>query len=120
MENSEYNIDISPKAYNKTLDALINKIYKLLPIYEGRDRDGYISISAIQAYNNFSKNLKRVILEVSGAEKIWFENSYYTEIYCLLVGLEKEFAENQHSELKSTIMHCIALCKKMRVDEEAL
>ncbi len=117
METLEYNVDISPKAYNKSLTSLRNKIWKLLPIYEGRDRDGFIAVSSEQAYNNYCKNLQRLVLQVTGAEKIWFENPYYTELTCLLTGLEKNSSIDKHDELKDIITHCTALCEKMKVGE---
>ena len=58
-------------------------------------------------------------------KKIWFENTYFTDIACLLTGLDGKFvpieiktweddarAKTQHSELKSVITHCTDLCEK--------
>jgi hypothetical protein len=130
METSESNVNITPKDYNKSIVALRDKIWKLLPIYEGRDRDRYISIPQAQAYKNYCKNLNRLIIQVQGAEKIWFENTFFTELVCLLTGLEGKFypiepqtirdierINKQHEELKSTITHCTDLCQKMKVAE---
>ena len=133
MATLVYSINISPKDYNKSITALRDKIWKLLPIYEGRDRDGYISIPQMQAYKNYCKNLDRLIIQVQGAEKIWFENTFFTELACLLKGLEGKFppievmikqddlnSKKQHAELKSIITHCTDLCEKMKVKEEVL
>lgn len=117
METLEYNVDISTKAYNKSLTSLRNKIWKLLPIYEGKDRDGKETIPLSQAYENYRKNLSRLIVQVTGAEKIWFEKPYYTELSCLLVGLERNFILNQHDEIKTIIAHCTDLCERMKERE---
>lgn len=130
MATLEYSISITPKDYNKSITALRDKIWKLLPIYEGRNRDGYISVPQEQAYRNYCKNLERLTVQVRGAEKIWFENTYFTEVMCLLTGLEGKFspiaietrqddlsAKKQHAELKSVITHCADLCEKMKVRE---
>ena len=131
MATLEYSLSISPKAYNRSITSLRDKIWKLLPIYEGRDRDGYLSIPQEQAYKNYCKNLERLTVQVRGAEKIWFETTYFTDVMCLLTGLEGKFipipiitkqddlnSKKQHAELKSIITHCTDLCEKMRVKEE--
>lgn len=113
MEIMDYNIKITDQSNIRYITSLRNRVWKLLPIYEGRDKDKKIVMSADKAYDNFYKNLEKLILEVSGASEIWFENSYYIELLYLLTGM-KTFVAEDHARIKSIVTHCTDLCEKIK------
>ena len=113
MEIMDYNIKITDQSNVRYITSLRNRVWKLLPIYEGRDKDKKIVMSADKAYDNFYKNLEKLILEVSGASEIWFENSYYIELLYLLTGM-KTFLAEDHARIKSIVTHCTDLCEKIK------
>ena len=113
MEIMEYKNKISQASKEKYLTSLRNRIWKLLPIYEGKDKSGNIVIPFEKAYCNFYKNLEKIIIEISGANEIWYENSEYIELLYLLVGM-KSFLAEEHDRIKSIVVHCSDLCEKMK------
>lgn len=113
MESMDFNIKITDQSNVRYITSLRNRIWKLLPIYEGRDKDKRIVLPADKAYSNFYKNLEKLILEVSGASEIWFENSYYIELLYLLTGM-KTFLAEDHARIKSIVTHCTDLCEKIK------
>jgi hypothetical protein len=98
---------------DKMLISLRNRIWKLLPIYEGKNKEGIIILTNSKAYNNYKKNLDKLIIEVWGASEIWFANHNFVQLLCLLQGM-KTITEDDHDRLKTTVTHCTDLCEKMR------
>ena len=97
-EIMEYNINLSPTARIKYLTSLRNRIWKLLPIYEGKDKSGKVVIQFDKAYDNFYKNLEKLVLEMSGANEIWYDNAEYVELLYLLTGMKGFMAEEMNTQ----------------------
>jgi len=118
-EIMEYNINLSPTARIKYLTSLRNRIWKLLPIYEGKDKSGKVVIQFDKAYDNFYKNLEKLVLEMSGANEIWYDNAEYVELLYLLTGM-KTFLAEDHDRIKYIIVHCADLCEKMKQRSDSI
>ena len=112
-EIMEYKISISPTAKIKYLTSLRNRIWKLLPIYEGKDKSGKVVMEFEKAYANFYKNLEKLVVEMSGANEIWYDNGEYHELLYLLTGM-KTFTAEDHDRIKTIVVHCADLCEKMK------
>ena len=122
MENMNYNLDLKDDAKVKSLNILVNQCWKILPIYEGRDRDKNITFSKQEAYENYQKHLSFLITKVSGASKIWKDNRYYVELLYLLNGMT-DFGPGEHDRVKYLVHHIINLIKNMEkevLDSEIL
>lgn len=113
METTEYKNKFTQESKIKYLTSLRNRIWKLLPIYEGKDKSGQVVLPFEKAYCNFYKNLEKLILEISGANEIWYETSEYVELLYLLTGM-KTFLAEDHDRIKSIVVHCADLCEKMK------
>lgn len=102
--------DFNPS--NKYMTHLRNKIWKLLPIYEGKNNKGEIVESREKAYEKFYLSLSRLLVELTGAKNIEVDSGYYVELIYLLEGM-KTFSENEHSRVRDIILHCCSLCEKI-------
>jgi hypothetical protein len=101
---------------DKTLVSLRNRVWKLLPIFEGKDKSGNIVFVPDKAYKNYLKNLQKISTEVWGANEILFQDERFVQLLCLLQGLENTTVED-HAKIKTIITHCTDLCEKMRVKD---
>ena len=90
------------KSYNIRLR---DRVWKLLPVYEGKGKSGEIVCSGEEALKRFRQNLNRVITEISGAESIFSDNNRYAELINILNGL-KYYGSDKHDELKDVIFYC--------------
>lgn len=97
---------------DKYLECLRNKIWKLLPIYEGKDKTGKIVNSREKAYEKFSLSLSRLLVELTGAKNIETDNGYYVELVYLLEGM-MSFNETEHDRVRDIVLHCCNLCEKL-------
>lgn len=89
-----------------------NKVYKLLPIYEGRVKDSQDHIDKNKAYENFVKNLDVLTMEIRGIlSKIEFHQNL-SEVYIALEGL-KGISIDSHDIVRNTILHCVNLLKQI-------
>ena len=102
--------DFNPSS--KYIVHLRNKIWKLLPIYEGKDNKGEIIDSREKAYEKFYLSLSRLLVELTGAKNIETDSAYYVELIYLLEGM-KTFNENEHSRVRDIVLHCCNLCEKI-------
>ncbi len=107
------NFELSESSIIESLDILINQCWKILPIFEGKDKKNCISYTREKAYENYQKHLTFLITKVSGASKIYIDNGYYVELVYLLSGM-RDFQENEHDRVKYITNHCISLVKKMK------
>lgn len=102
--------DFAPS--DKYLVHLRNKIWKLLPIYEGKDNTGEIVSSREKAYEKFYLSLSRLLVELTGAKNIEADNGYYVELIYLLEGM-LSFSEDEHDRVRDIVLHCCNLCEKI-------
>lgn len=113
LVDNKYELDFSSQNKIQYFVNLRNKIWKLLPIYEGRDKDKKIVYSVDQAYNNFYQSLTRIVTEVLGLKNIYNENPQYAELLYILEGM-KTFSEAEHDRVKDVVLYCCNLCEKMK------
>jgi len=94
---------------------LIDKIYKLLPIYEGKIINSDIAIGKDSAYANFQRNINMLILQIFGIIKKTGKKEYLQDIYFILEGLKDVGTDNQ-IRVRNTIFDCVRLVKKLDDD----
>jgi len=103
---------------NNIQQGLVGKIYKLLPIYEGKLLDKTELLDRITSYNNFQKNINMVILYLVGIKNRYGDNKYIENIITTLSGL-KTIGKDNHSVVRTTIFACVKMAEKM-ADEYGL
>lgn len=113
MVNMNYDFKLDDNINIKSLEILINQCWKLLPIYEGKNKDNKISNSKEEAYTNYKKHLTFLITKVSGASKIWTNNQYYVELLYILNGM-MDFGPEEHDRVKYIVNHCTRLINDMK------
>lgn len=91
------------KTYNTRLR---DRIWKLIPIYEGRNECGNIVYERAEAVSHFKKNLNRVCTEISGNKNN--NDSRKIEVMNLLEGM-KEYGEDKHSEVRDIVFYCCGI-----------
>ena len=99
-------------SFDVNYEAISNKIYKLLPIYEGKVKGSELKVDKNRAYENFMKNLDILIIEIRGILSKIEVTKYLSEAYILLEGL-KGVDENSHNEVRNAILHCTNLLKSI-------
>lgn len=91
---------------------LNNKIFKLLPIYEGKSRDSDIILDKAIAFNNFTKNLQLLCVQIDGVlNKIEIHNNLL-EISLVLEGLKRVDIDS-HDIVRGAILHCTRLLNEI-------
>jgi len=111
--DNKYELDFTSQNKLEYFTNLRNKIWKLLPIYEGRDKDKKIVYDSKEAYSNFYQSLARIITEVLGLKSVYYENAQYAELLYILEGM-KTFSEAEHDRVKDIVLYCCNLCEKMK------
>ncbi len=92
---------------------LINKIYILLPTFEGRDHINKVVIySQNEAYDNYLKNLNKLKVEIRGCASNFDHIVEFIEIYNIVEGLS-EIKISEHDLLKQYVFHLIDICEKL-------
>lgn len=97
---------------------LVGRIYKLLPIYEGKVLDTDKILDKDIAYNNFQKNINMLMLYLSGIRNRYGNNEYLENIIITLSGL-KTVGKDSHSIVKSSVFYCVKTAERM-ADEYGL
>lgn len=93
------------KSYNARLR---DRVWKLIPIYEGRNECGEIVYSPEEATVHFKKNLNRVCTELYGNKDSKNDDARYTEVINLLEGM-KVYDSNMHSEVRDVVFYCCGI-----------
>jgi hypothetical protein len=109
---NKYGIEIPNELYKTYCKKLIGDFYKLLPISEGKDKTGKIIYSEDEAYKMFQDYLKSFVYELCGAFYIFDDSEYFLTVLNIAEGMKK-IQKDQHKELKSLVMKCISICKKL-------
>ncbi|MDV3426611.1 MAG: hypothetical protein LIR50_05410 [Bacillota bacterium] len=113
MKN-KYNLDIPNELILRYIDLVINKIYKLLPLYEGMSKSTkQIIIPVDIAYKNYINELELLILEVSGDYYIYKNNEIFLKLLALLEGMQ-DIKINEHRIVRTSVFKCISLCDSLK------
>lgn len=92
--------------YNQYMNDIIDKIFKILPIYEncvlseGKDFYPYIS------------HLDKLITQFTGSE-ILFEEKAFLTLTTILIGMQ-ETTNLTQKKVKSLVFHCIDIVSKLK------
>lgn len=105
MEHKELLI----KYYNN----LVNSIYKLLPLYEGKKyKTSNVFYTQEEAFINFQNYLCNLLIEIHGSYQFFYsENSI--KLVNILKGMIQEINLNQQTIVKRLTLECINICKKI-------
>ena len=92
---------------------MINKIYAILPVFEGKNYfTKKVEYPADFAYDNFKRYLSNLLCEVTGSSELFIVNVTSLELLSNLRGLY-ESDSHEHSKVKSIVMGSISLCERI-------
>lgn len=99
-------IRVPVNMYNQYMDDVIDKIFKILPIYENcllaEDRD----------FNPYTSHLDKLITQFTGS-KILFEENAFLTLTTILIGMQERTNLTQ-KKVKSLVFHCIDIVSKLK------
>ena len=96
-------------AYYKRLSG---RIYKCLPILEGKDLSGRVVYLPEIAKENFRKHTSKLLIEIYGNSAIFFTTENSMQIIGLLRGMLMEIDIENRPEIRTIIFDCITLLHK--------
>jgi hypothetical protein len=94
-------------------DGLINRFFKILPIFEGRDLYNKQKIYSEEvALKNYKIYITNFIIEFSGFANL-IEDDLVLRLVNILIGIEN-ITWKDHDKLKSAVFNCIDISKKLK------
>lgn len=115
--NTESGIKISKELFNQYCDDLVNKCFKILPLYEGKkSKHDTNRIPENIAYENYKSYIKGFIVEISGAYYIFEDKVEFIEILSMLRGM-MIIEKGNHRQVKSSMFHTIRLIEGLKEEE---
>lgn len=114
IEN-KYNLPIKKQCFKDYIELLINKIFKLLPLYEGLSLTKEIIYTPEQAYKHFQMHLEEVIVEVTGNYYIFCNNPKIISILSILDGM-RDIKLNEHQLVRTLVFKCTNICEELKED----
>ena len=106
----EYNAIENSFAVDYSL--ISKKVYKLLPIYEGKVKDSEVKLTKDIAFGNFIKNLDVLTSEIRGILSKVEIHKNLSEVYIALEGL-KGVDNDAHDTVRNVVLHCVNLLNEM-------
>lgn len=111
---NEYNLPITRQCLEGYMELLINKIFKLLPTFEGKSSLNHqIIYTPEQAYKHFQSHLEEVILEVTGNYYLYNNSPKILELLTLLDGLRDVTLED-HQTVRTIVFKCTNICMELK------
>jgi hypothetical protein len=101
----------------KYFKDLIHRVYKCIPVLEGRDFSGRVVYLENISKENFQKYLSKLILEIYGNSDLFFLNEKPVRILGILEGTIKEDPDN-FAKIRSNIFDCTSILEKIIKDLE--
>lgn len=93
---------------------LVNSLFKLLPLYEGKKyKTSSIFYQPEEAYKNYQIYLVNLLVEIHGNSQYFFCSDNSIKLVSILRGMIQEIHVNEHQKVKRLTMECISLCKKI-------
>lgn len=86
------------------MDKYKNKIFKLLPLFEGKVEGENLYLPKDIAFEQFQEYLGVLLIEFSG-----FEEEPFIEVFQYLKGLSGITENAKHSQVRNVILHCLSL-----------
>lgn len=113
MELKVNEVEISVEDFNSYMEQIVNRIFKILGIYENCDE--------INNFETFDTYVFRVISEIRGFSEL-VDTSTFISLSSLLTDLKTKVHEDSlkevknrtynHKAVKSIVFHCISLVKR--------
>lgn len=102
------NVEITVPTYNQYIDDLINKVFKILPIFEE-----CVQKSTNNKFVPYLSYLDKIVTIMTGAEAI-FQKKDFIILVSLFKGMQKR-TDLTKTQIKSLVFHCIDILEKMKV-----
>ena len=99
-------IEVPINIYNEYIDNTIDRIFKILPIYEN------CLLMEKSDFSTYLSYLDKLILQINGS-KILLSDSAFITLSATLIGLINEEKTTQ-KKVKSTVFHCIDIISKLK------
>lgn len=100
-------VEVPVSTYNSYIRQCINKIFKILPIYEDCEEQN--------DFKYFTSYLDKLIVMFIGSE-ILFNQRDFIDLISILKGLQKVDNLNKN-KIKSIVFHCINMLDRLKVDD---
>jgi hypothetical protein len=91
---------------------LSGRVYKTLPIIEGKDLSGKIVFLPETAKENFKKHISKLLVEIHGNSDIFFDTEYAVEVRGILRSMLMEVDIDNKPEIRTLVFDCISLLHK--------
>lgn len=101
-------VEVPVSTYNSYIRQCINKIFKILPIYEDCEEK--------KDFKHFVSYLDKLIVMFMGSE-ILFNQRDFIDLVSILKGLQQVEGLTQNT-VKSTVFHCINMLDKLKVNSD--
>lgn len=89
-----------------------SRIYKTLPILEGKDLSGKVIYSPEVAKENFKKHMSKLLVEIHGNSDIFFNTEYAIEVRGILRSTLMEVDIDNRPKIRTLVFDCISLLDK--------
>jgi hypothetical protein len=100
-------VEVPISIYNSYIRQCINKIFKILPIYENCEEQN--------DFKHFISYLDKLIIMFTGSE-ILFNQRDFIDLISILKGLQEADNLNKN-KIKSIVFHCINILDRLKVDD---
>lgn len=111
--------DISKDVVVLYFKRLSKRVFKSIPILEGKDLHGRVIYPVKIAEENFKKHVSKLLVEIYGNSSIFFSNEYSIEIIGLLKSLLMDIDIEDRPPVRGIIFDCISLLDKViKITEE--
>ena len=111
IEN-KYNLPIRRQCFEDYIELLINKIFKLLPLYEGLSLTKEVVYTSEQAYKHFQMHLEEVIVEVTGNYYIYNNSPRFLQLLSILDGM-RDIKLDEHKLVRTLVFKCTNICSEL-------
>ena len=98
-------VEVPVSTYNTYIRQCINKIFKILPIYEECEEK--------QNFKHYISYLDKLIIMFTGSELL-FNQRDFVDLVSILKGLQK-FEDLTKDKTKSIVFHCINILERLKV-----
>lgn len=99
-------VEVPVSTYNSYIRQCINKVFKILPIYEDCEEE--------KDFKHFKSYLEKLIVMFMGSE-ILFNQRDFIDLVSILKGLQQ--AENLNKDsIKSIVFHCINILDRLKAE----
>ena len=99
-------VEVPVSTYNSYIRQCINKVFKILPIYENCEEQ--------QNFKYFISYLDKLIVMFTGSE-ILFNQKDFIDLVSLFKGMQQIEGLTKNT-IKSTVFHCIDILDKLKVE----